>query len=156
MIISEDQNSTIVEWSENYATGIELIDKQHRELVSLTNELYRACTTGDEEIGAVFKEAMGRMVEYVRFHFSAELELLHRINFPEYPEHKRQHESLVKDILEAAKGYNEGRYLVPNNFVRTLKEWVFGHIAITDQIYALYVAEQKKKGLLSDRQIEGQ
>ena len=156
MISSEDQNSTIVEWSENYATGIKLIDKQHRELVSLTNELYRACTTGDEEIGTVFKEAMSRMVEYVRFHFNAEQELLHRINFPDYPEHKRQHESLVKDILEAAKHYNEGMNFVPNNFVRTLKDWVFGHIAVSDKIYTSYVAEQKKKGLLSDQQIEGQ
>jgi hemerythrin len=56
---------------------------------------------------------------------------------------------LVAKILEASKEYNEGRRYVPNNFVRELKDWVFGHIGVYDQIYAGYVVEQRKKGLLS-------
>ena len=146
---------TAVTWSEKYAVGIDLIDNQHRQLVNLTNELYQACLVRDEALGSVFKEAMGRMVEYVRFHFTAELELLHRIKFPDYPEHKKQHDELVRKILDAAGEYSEGKKFVPNNFVRILKDWVFGHIAIYDQNYAAYVKEQKHKGLLTDEQING-
>jgi hemerythrin len=62
---------------------------------------------------------------------------------------------MVKDILEAAKDYNEGKKFVPNTFVRTLKDWVFGHIALSDKIYAAFVADQKRRGLLSERQING-
>jgi hemerythrin len=139
----------LVTWSKNYATGIKQIDDQHMELVSLTNELYRACLTNEQEIQNVFKEVMSRMVAYVRYHFATELEILERIHFPDYIEHKKQHDQLVLQILEAAKEYNEGRKYVPNSFVRELKDWVFGHIGVYDQIYAVYVAEQRKKGLLS-------
>ena len=150
-----DDNLTLVTWSELFAVGIDLIDNQHYELVNLTNQLYQACMTRDEELGTLFKDSLHRMVEYVRFHFSAELELLARIKYPNYQEHKQQHDQLVKQILEAAKEFEGGKKFVPNNFVRTLKDWVFGHIAICDQQYAAYVKDQKHKGLLTDAEING-
>lgn len=154
----EDQlskNLDLVIWGPTYATGVMYIDKQHKELVNLTNQLFQACLEcGNETVCIIFKEAMSRMVEYVRFHFNAESELLERINYPDYKEHKKLHEKLVKTILDAAKDYNEGKKYVPNNFARTLKEWVFGHIAVADKIWAAFIQEQRKKGLLSDRQLE--
>jgi len=95
------------------------------------------------------------MVEYVRFHFATEMKLLERVQFPECKSHKEQHDQLTVNILEAAKDHKDGKKFVPNNFVRTLKDWIFGHIGIYDQAYATYVREQKKKGLLTDQQING-
>jgi hemerythrin len=148
-------STDIITWSEKYATGIEMIDSQHKELVTLTNQLYHACLTGSTVADAAFKEAMGRMVEYVRFHLSAEQELLERVNYPNYAAHKKQHDNLVINILEAAKEFDEGRKFVPNQFVRSLKDWIFGHIAVFDRSYATYIEVQRKKGLLSDQQISG-
>jgi len=162
MIIKKDSydsgkadSSEIVTWDKKYSTGIELIDVQHRELVRLANQLHQACLAGGDKVSATFKDAMSRMVEYVRFHFGAELQLLLRINYPDYQTHKKQHETLIASILDAAKDYNDGKQFVPNAFVRTLKDWVFGHIAVYDKGYALYVADQKRKGLLTDDQING-
>ena len=146
----------MVKWDDKYATGIQLVDTQHQELFSLTNELFHACMDDeDEALKDAFKETMGRMVEYVHFHFGAEQELLQRIKYPDYQEHKKQHDKLVRDILEAVKEYNEGRTLVPNHFVRTLRDWILSHIALSDQLYASYIAAQMKKGLLHDREING-
>ena len=145
-----EQNTKIVEWEDVFNTGIKLIDDQHRELVNLTNELFQACLSGNDAVDPAFKEIMARMVAYVRFHFTAELELLNRIKYPNLNEHKAQHDALVKKILEAAKEHSEGKKFVANQFVRTLKDWVFGHIAVYDKIYAAYVADQKSKGLLKD------
>ena len=147
---------SIVSWEPKYATGIELIDVQHRQLVVLTNELYKACRMGDTALQTVFKDAMSSMVEYVRFHFSAELDLLQCIKYPGFAAHKKEHDNLIKNILEAAKDYNVGKKFIPNSFVRTLKDWVFGHIAVSDRLYALYISEQKKKGLLNNQDIENQ
>ena len=150
-VITEAEGSEIVSWSDKYATGIELIDKQHHQLVDLTNELYRACLSGGEERLTVFKDAMSRMVEYVRYHFTAELKLLDAIKYPDYNNHKKMHDDLVHEILTASNTYDDGKKFVPNHFVRTLKDWVFGHIAVYDKIYAAYAAEQRKKGLLTDK-----
>jgi hemerythrin len=148
-----NDKTAIIAWSDVYKTGIDLIDNQHKELVNLTNELYRACFSTSDVLQSVFKEAMSRMVEYVKFHFSAEVELLARINFPDLAEHKKQHAELVTKILEAAKDHSDGKKFVPNAFVRTLKDWIFSHIAVYDKNYALYVSAQKSKGVLTDEQI---
>ena len=140
----------IVSWGDSFATGIRLVDEQHKELIKLTNELYRACLIGVEETGPVFKEALSCTVEYVRFHFAAELEILEKVNYPDYNEHKKQHEFLIKHILAASKEFGSGKKFIPNQFVRTLKDWVFGHIAFYDKQFAAYIADQKSKGLLDD------
>jgi len=152
-MINPSDDKDMVVWDEKYATGIDLIDLQHKELFLLTNELFRACLTGEKKLNSVFTETMGRMVDYVRFHFSAEQELLHRIKYPEYQEHKKQHEKLIRDILEAVKAHQKGEKFVPNQFVRTMRDWILGHIALSDRQYAAFIADQKKKGLLSDADI---
>ena len=143
-------STDIVTWGEKYAVGITAIDKQHRELVDLTNMLYHACLARSEDIETTFKNAMSRLVEYVRFHFTDEQILLQRLKFPLYAEHKKEHDKLIRNILEAAKDYSAGKKYVPNQFVRTLKDWIFGHIAVTDKVYAAYVNEEKRKGLFTD------
>jgi len=152
--IIASENEELVSWSDKYATGIELIDSQHHQLVDLTNELYRACLSGGDERLAVFKDAMSRMVEYVRFHFTAELKLLAAIKYPDYNSHKKMHNDLVEEILAASNKYDDGKKFIPNIFVRTLKDWVFGHIAVYDKIYAAYVAEQKRSGVLTDKMLK--
>jgi hemerythrin len=156
-MINKNDNPDLVIWDDKYATGIELIDNQHKELVSLTNELFHACIddNGHESIGEVFKETMRRMVEYVHFHFGAEQEMLQRIKYPEYQEHKKQHDAFVRSVLESVKAYNEGKALVPNHFVRSLRDWILSHIALSDKLYASYITAQKKKGLLNDKVING-
>jgi hemerythrin len=142
-------NAKIVVWEEKYNIGIELIDNQHKQLFKLTNQLYVACFAEDDVLQTAFKEAMSCMVEYVRFHFDAELKLLAAIHYPDYKNHQKKHEDLIKKILEYAKDYREGKKFVPNNFVRTLKDWILSHIAIEDKLYSTYVHEQIKKGALS-------
>ncbi|MDR2701990.1 MAG: bacteriohemerythrin [Spirochaetaceae bacterium] len=154
-MINNNDNKDMVIWGDKYAIGIQLIDDQHKELFALTNELFRACLGGEKMQDSIFKETMGRMVEYVRFHFGAEQELLQRIKYPDYPEHKKQHDTLVRNILETVKEYNEGKKLVPNQFARILRDWILSHIAIYDKLYAAYIVTQKKKGLLSDKDING-
>ena len=156
-MINESENARpgdIVTWSDKYAVGIEMLDSQHRMLVELTNQLYSACNMGGKVLSAAFQDAMHKIVEYVRFHFSAELKLLNSVNYPDYNHHKKMHDDLIHEILNAAKEYNEGKMLTPYNFVRTLKDWIFSHIAVYDKEYSIYIAHQKKTGVLTDKMIK--
>jgi len=155
-MINTSDNQDMVVWDEKYATGIDVIDTQHKELFLLTNELFRACMSDEKTLKSVFTETMGRMVDYVRFHFSAEQELLHKIKYPEYHEHKKQHDKLIRDILTAVTAHNKGEKFVPNQFVRTMRDWILGHIALTDKQYVAFITAQMNKGLLSDKDINGE
>jgi len=149
-----NDEAKFVDWDESLETGIPYIDNQHRELVSLANQLYQACVTGDEKAESAFLESMHKMVDYVRFHFSAEQELLKKIKYPKYKFHASEHDSLIKKILGASKIYHSDKKSIPNDFVDALKEWVFSHIAITDRAYAVFVAGQLKEGLISEEDLE--
>ena len=138
----KNKEQEIVSWGKKFRTGIKFIDEQHRELVTLTNNLYRACLAGDGRLDLVFKECMSAMVDYVGYHFNAESEFLEKINYPEHKEHKSQHDTLIKEILTAVSEYNSGKKYTPNVFVRTLRDWVFSHIAYQDKAFALYAAEK--------------
>jgi hemerythrin len=137
-----------VEWDERYSVGIPAIDRQHKELLNLTNELYNACQLGDTAARERFRTVIHRAVEYVKFHFSAEEQIMERIKFPAIIEHKKQHESFVRRVLENVGEFESGKQFVPNAFVRFLKDWVLTHIAMSDQRYHEYIIELKQRGSL--------
>jgi len=147
-------SNEIIVWDHKYGTGIGLIDIQHRQLVNLANELYAACLTKGDHVETAFKDAMKRMVDYVRFHFDAENKLLTAIKYPDFANHKKMHDTLIKNILDASKDFGEGKKFVPNNFVRTLVDWVFSHIAFYDRQYSLFAAEKLRTGSLTHEKLK--
>ena len=145
---------TIVNWDIKYSTGINLIDAQHQQLIILTNQLYAACFAKEDELEIAFKAAMKRMVEYVRFHLSAEVKFLEGVKYPDSRNHKKMHDTLIQNILDTVKSHDEGKKFVPNNFVRTLVDWIFGHIAFYDKAYSVYIMEQLKSGALTHAKLK--
>ena len=136
----------IVEWDDRYLIGIPLVDEQHKELIRLTNTLYESCLQGDAAAQASFKEAVRAVVDYVKFHFGAEEQILKNIHYPDFAAHKKEHEEFVKQVLEEVKDFEGGKKFVPNVFVRFLRDWILTHIAMEDTKYAVYIHALKKKG----------
>jgi hemerythrin len=140
-----NDESVLIEWNQRYSVGIPKIDEQHKELVRLTNELYASCLGDDDEMRARFKSTLRALVRYVSDHFGAEERLLQWVHYPRYAEHKKEHESFVKKILEEMDAYLGGKSFVPNNFVRYLKDWILSHIAVSDKHFADYIFSLKKQ-----------
>jgi hemerythrin len=143
-----DEDKILVEWDDRYAIGIPLIDDQHKELVNLTNNLYAGCLAGDEAARGYFMETIHSVVDYVKYHFSAEERILENVRYPGLVEHKRAHEGFVKQLFDDVKSFEGGKKFVPNVFVRFLRDWILTHIAVEDKKYAEYIMSLKKKGVL--------
>ncbi len=127
-----------VEWDVKYSVGIKEIDEQHKKLLEMTNNLFNACTQGKDVANNEFKDAIKDAVNYVKTHFAFEEGLLTKNNYPELKQHKLEHETFVKKILEEAKNFETGKQFVPNHFVRFLRDWTLEHIAVSDKKYALF------------------
>jgi hemerythrin len=149
------KKEAFVTWEDRYSVGIQLIDDQHKHLIELTNGLYKACLTGTEAARAHFREAIRGTVDYVKFHFTAEEQLLEQINYPGIAAHKREHETFVKKVLADAKDFEEGKKFVPNIFVRFLRDWILAHIAVEDRRYADYILELKKQQVRMRQPVSG-
>ena len=122
-----------VTWDASYELGIDVIDKQHKHLVNLMNQLYTACLADRGELDEAFKQVMKELVEYVAFHFKDEEKLMESIHYAGLNAHKQTHERFIKEILTTVQAYQKGKQLAPNAFVRFLRDWLFNHILVHDK-----------------------
>lgn len=98
------------EFDETLVTGNDMIDGQHKELISRINQLLESCEDGQGKIKAV--KILDYLMEYTDFHFSAEEKLQEEISYPGIQEHKAKHEEFkqavkeLQEMLEEEEGYN--------------------------------------------------
>ncbi len=118
-------------WSNELDTGIEVIDKQHRRIVDLINELNTANESGDT---TVINHVLGELVDYTLSHFSFEEELQEKANYPFYKAHKRVHEIFTKRVSEFQKRAADGENVAPE-LLAMLKIWLVNHIKGDDADY---------------------
>lgn len=123
------------EFSEDYLTGIELIDHEHRELfsiVSKVNELIRF-GIGEGDMPEIH-EIMNRLEEYVREHFADEEEYMERISYSGLEQQKAAHAAFINKI--EAINFEEIQEKPQENMeklVEFLVEWLILHILRMDK-----------------------
>ena len=138
-----------VPWKNVYSIGIQVVDEQHKHLLKLTNDLYRACSEdGGDVIVDRFKATAQAAVEYVEVHFSTEEKLMERTNYPDMAAHVLEHKNFVHQVLENVRDFENGKHYAPNAFVRFLKDWILEHIALVDKKFGSYLVQMRKEGKL--------
>ena len=130
-----------VVWDEKYSVGNPKIDEQHKHLVKLINALWESCKQGKSEADKNFAVIIKEAAEYVRTHFNTEEQLMTKYNYPDYKNHKVEHETFIVEILNSVKEFQEGKQFVPNKFVRYLRDWLLQHIAISDKKYTPFIKD---------------
>ena len=126
----------MVLWNEQFATGSETIDQQHRTLINNINHLESLLT--DANLTPVQCEFLIGMVEflelYARTHFNFEERCMRQHRCPVQERNKQAHEQFLKFFAEFKQRYeNEG--LTPG-VLRTLHQllssWIQEHILQVD------------------------
>jgi hemerythrin len=135
-------NETVV-WSDAYSIGFEPLDAQHKELVRMMNALFEACKKSDNEAKITFLKTVKEAVNYTRTHFSNEEDYLTKINYPDLPEHKKQHDNFVTTLMDALKNYQKDNS-EPIKLAIFLKDWLLNHILGTDKKYVPYILKNYK------------
>jgi len=129
-----------VAWDDSFSVGIEHIDNQHKELVKMVNDLYKACKMGALSEDIVYLRTVSKALEYARVHFADEEKYMGIVSYPELAEHKKQHEDFVVEIKNSIKLFEYGK-AAPIEMANFLKDWLLNHIAISDKKYAPYLAK---------------
>ncbi len=132
-----------VEWKNEYSVGIDSIDRQHKKLLNLINQLQTAVdySTGEE----FERDALNELVNYTKTHFSYEEDLLKKNNYPDFEAHKKQHENMVKHVEEVLAEYEKDRDTAMSNAANYLKGWLVNHINGTDKKYSHFLIEKGVK-----------
>jgi len=137
---SSDQ---FLEWKDDYSVGIDSIDQQHKKLINLINQLQTAI---DYSTGKEFEqEALDELVDYTKTHFTYEEGLLRDNDYPDYENHKAQHEKMFKKVEEVLSNYQHDQDSAMSDAVEFLKDWLIKHINGTDKEYSSYLIDRGVK-----------
>jgi len=126
----------LIEWSDELSVGIQEIDEQHKVLVQLVNEMHDAIH--DHRGREASAEILPRLGEYTKIHFAVEESLMRIFDYPGYDEHKKQHEELLKEIVDLQQKIESGKSSVSFQLLHFLKMWLTQHILDSDKEYTPY------------------
>lgn len=124
-----------IDWEERYATGVEIVDLQHRDLIDIINDLYGRIGEGrgDEALREIF----GALQRYAETHFDTEERLLrrHPVAGCHPAEHLDEHETYRRRIMDLRTRYAEGERLVPIQVFSFVENWWLAHIEGSDRVF---------------------
>lgn len=93
-------------WSESFESGHAEIDRQHKSLLRLSNELYDRLGSADSM--AEMNVILDRVATDLTEHFDYESDLMKQTNFPLVDEHKAIHQHLLDDFSSMRVQMNQG------------------------------------------------
>lgn len=132
-------------WSELFETGVELIDSQHKVLVSLTNQLAEAAVAGD---GPQVLEVLEQLKNYAAYHFAAEEAWSVEAGQPPQAliAHRATHEGFLDQVLRFADGLSADlqQALALHKF---LSAWLISHILGDDRNMVQRLSQQAGSSL---------
>jgi len=147
-----NDNNLKITWNSKFASGIRLIDEQHKGLVDLVNEMSSHVTGNYVQEHDYFNRAIHDTVKYVRIHFATEEKIMLATRFSGYAAHKKEHDGFIHAIFINVRDYAAGKRFTLLTFSKFLQDWVLSHIALVDRQYFEYlkrIATRKADGRLS-------
>jgi two-component system NtrC family sensor kinase len=124
-------------WSDRFATGIESVDGQHRQLVDIVNQVGDRMVSGEAldegEAQALFK----RLADYARFHFADEERVMIAGGLdPRHVElHRQHHRSFTEQVVTMWQARASMEHPA-ENLHGFLSAWLTYHILGEDQAMA--------------------
>jgi hemerythrin len=125
-------------WDDTFLVNFAVIDNQHKDLVGMINELIRGSGKGMAMADVAFVKTLKRAVEYARIHFTTEEKYMRQVNYPDFANHKQEHEAFVVEVAKQLKAFEEDRN-DPAVLIDFLKGWLLNHIAVSDKKYVPYL-----------------
>jgi len=122
---------TLVEWRDEFRTGIDAVDFEHRELISLINEAHAELESGSSR--REFEAFLGEIFARISSHFALEERIMRAKGYDQFDDHKADHERLLDDIRDIMDEYDAGGYEgLTRELGKRLQDWFVEHFKTRD------------------------
>jgi hemerythrin-like metal-binding protein len=133
-----EDDTLLLTWTERWSVGVPEMDKDHRILINLINQLTQAFSA--PESNWVVGSVLNSLWDYTAYHFNREEALLRAANFPGASEHAHRHVSLKAQVREWLDSYqNDPDSVDPRELQISLRGWLMNHVLGEDMRYRPYV-----------------
>lgn len=120
-------------WEEKYSVGVEIIDSQHRQFVSILGRLSKAVE--EMKTKEVLDQIVTDLENYSEYHFKTEEGYFERFNFDGAKEHIQEHKDFINKLSEIKKSNLSGSLEMSMELVSFMIDWIVTHISSMDRKY---------------------
>jgi hemerythrin-like metal-binding protein len=121
---------SLIEWKDEFNTGIADIDHEHEELIGLINELYRRVSEGESKMTVL--DFLGEIDAKISAHFALEERIMRDKHYDEYQDHKADHERLLEEIRDIMDDCEDNAQFDREAFAQRLSAWFTNHFKTQD------------------------
>lgn len=133
-------------WEESMSVGDDVLDAQHKRLLSQINKVLDAIVFGVEA-----KDVQDNMIsflnQYIEEHLSYEEEYMRKINYPDILQHIQKHRNFILNYDKFKEKFDigEDRAELITEIEQCISSWWLEHIGKEDKKYQLYLEGKKNK-----------
>ena len=133
---------TEIAWTPDRATGVELIDEQHKQLIERMNELDRAVRFS-RGVPKIIK-TLDFLIEYTDFHFGTEERNMVELDYPQLEYHRGQHAEFVKTLKDLEMDFEEegATEALAESINTFMFNWLVNHIKTVDVRFGEFLAQK--------------
>ena len=121
-------------WTKELSVGVAALDDDHKKLIDIINELHNGIATGHKK--EILATVLDHLVNYTKFHFTKEEELLLKSKYLAAFTHKKEHASFVSRITNLQERLKSAPVaMLDLELMSYLRIWLLTHIQDSDKKY---------------------
>lgn len=121
---------TLIEWREEFCTGVTGVDYEHQGLIKQINSIYALIDNKADKENII--DSLGDIYGSISAHFALEEQMMKKHGYDHYKEHQTDHERLLDDIRDITEEFEEAKELDDDRFKKKLNDWFQVHFATHD------------------------
>jgi len=119
----------LLQWKEHYSVGVDAVDHEHKELITLINRLHDELMAKGEELS--IRGFFGDLFKGISAHFALEERFMRERHYDQLDQHKADHERLLDEIRDIMDEF-EGREIASAELGAKLDAWFSRHFETHD------------------------
>ncbi|MEI6560211.1 MAG: bacteriohemerythrin [Rhodospirillaceae bacterium] len=133
----EETTAHFIVWTQAMSVGRDSLDGHHQMIIDCLNRLHPLLGTSgrDAEVHAVIET----LEDFVLVHFSEEEQLQRQIGYPDWRQHKAQHDAMYELVFKLKADLEHGRTPDAQVLFAILNDWLVRHILGEDRKYIPYL-----------------
>ncbi len=120
----------LLEWKEEYGTGVEDVDDEHRDLIDIINRLHDLLLAKDAKL--TVPAFFDNLMRGVSAHFALEERIMDESRYPDRDEHRDDHERLLDELRGLKRTFEHAETIDSAELALRLEPWFSRHLATYD------------------------
>ena len=131
----------LIKWRDSYSVGVDEIDKEHKVLVEIVNELFTIVRDKKSLLDSTV--CIDKLIQYTVTHFADEEAIMEKMEFPSIDDHKALHGKLLHTVRIFNRRIKDKEDIATQELYIFLRDWLITHILEEDMKYKEHLLSNK-------------